>query len=409
MSLRRFRESKFIRLGCAALALVLASGCASRGRREVPIRPAVQATREVPEEELLDVGIVIFDPGEMNEKIAERDGTDKRIREAEAHFIPHHLKTTLQQTGHWGAVRVLPEPVDHSDLLVTGKILESDGRNLAVEITAREGTGAPWMRKTYALTAEDVYYSRTEPGHRDVYQPVYNEIANDLLEALQQLPSERRRAIRTTTQLIFAADFAPEPYADYIQVDERGRVKLLRLPSADDPMMQRLMDVRDREHMYVDTLDEYYERMYQKMWPEYENWRKFNYAEQKALSEIKAQKWKRIASGVLMIALAVALEVGDVDNTGTLRDVLVLGGGSVVVSGINVSQQALMHKAALDELSDSFGSDMEPIVVELEGKQIELTGTAQEQFEQWRGILRERYRAETGFEPEPESRTGSES
>jgi hypothetical protein len=178
-------------------------------------------------------------------------------------------------------------------------------------------------------------------------------------------------------------------------------VQVLRLPSADDPMMERLMDVRDREHMYVDTLDEYYERMYQKMWPEYENWRKFNYAEQKALAEINAQKWKRIASGVLMIALAVALEVGDVDNSGTLRDVLVLGGGSVVVSGINVSQQAALHKAALDELSESFGSEMEPMVLELEGKQVELTGTAQEQFEQWRGILRERYRAETGFEPEP--------
>ena len=402
ISLRVMRKARWARVGSAGLAVLLAGGCGTVGRREVPIRPAVQATREVPEEQLLDVGIVAFDPGVVTEKVEERDGTDARIRGAEAHFIPHHLKNTLQQTGHWGAVRVLPAPIDHADLLVTGKILESDGKKLSVEVTACDGAGGQWLRKTYTLTAEDMLYGGTETGQRDVFQPVYNEIANDLLQALQALPPEGRRIIRTTAQLRFAADFAPEPYAEYIEVDDRDRIALVRLPAEDDPLMERLQEVREREHMYVDTLDEYYERLYQKMWPEYENWRKFNYAEQKALAEVHKQKWTRVVGGVLMIALAVALEVSEVENTGTLRDVLVLGGGSVVVSGINVSQQAAMHKAALDELSESFGSEMEPVVIELEGKQIELTGTAQEQFAQWRQILRERYRAETGFEPDPE-------
>lgn len=363
----------------------------------------MQATREVPEEELLDVGIVVFDPGTVDEKTEKKDGTNDRIRKAEAHFIPHHLKNTLQQTGHWGAVRVLPSPIDHADLLITGRILESDGKNLAVEVSARDATGNTWLRETYRLTAQDPFYTRTEVAQQDVFQPVYNDIANDLVDALAELSPRTRRLIRTTSQLRFAADMAPEPFADYIRVDDRGHVELLRLPSDKDPTMDRLMTVRDREHMYIDTLDEYYERTYRKMWAEYENWRKFNFAEQKALAEVNKQKWNRIIGGGLMIALAIALEVGEVEHTSTVRDVLVLGGGSVVVSGVNVSKQAGMHKAALDELSESFGSEMEPIVVELEGKQVELTGTAQEQFQQWRGILRDRYRAETGFEPEPET------
>ncbi len=41
---------------------------------------------------------------------------------------------------------------------------------------------------------------------------------------------------------------------------------------------------------------------------------------------------------------------------------------------------------------------MRPTIVELEGKQYELTGTASEQFAEWRSLLKDIYREETGFE-----------
>ena len=44
---------------------------------------------------------------------------------------------------------------------------------------------------------------------------------------------------------------------------------------------------------------------------------------------------------------------------------------------------------------------MKPIVMEFEGKQYELTGSAEEQFKQWRELLQKIYYAETGFYPEP--------
>jgi hypothetical protein len=37
--------------------------------------------------------------------------------------------------------------------------------------------------------------------------------------------------------------------------------------------------------------------------------------------------------------------------------------------------------------------------MEFEGKQYELTGSAEEQFTHWKKILRQIYYAETGFEP----------
>jgi hypothetical protein len=66
---------------------------------------------------------------------------------------------------------------------------------------------------------------------------------------------------------------------------------------------------------------------------------------------------------------------------------------------VNVSQQAEIHRVAIQELSDSFGSEMQPIVMEYEDKQYELSGSAEEQYERWRELLRKIYYAETGFEP----------
>ena len=80
---------------------------------------------------------------------------------------------------------------------------------------------------------------------------------------------------------------------------------------------------------------------------------------------------------------------------------MVVSGGQVFMSGINLSKQAEMHSAAIAELSESFGADMEPVNLELKGQTYELTGSAQEQYRQWRVLLRQIYLQETGFEPGP--------
>jgi hypothetical protein len=42
---------------------------------------------------------------------------------------------------------------------------------------------------------------------------------------------------------------------------------------------------------------------------------------------------------------------------------------------------------------------MEPMTMDFQGKQYELTGSAEEQFKRWRELLRQIYFAETGFDP----------
>ncbi|MFC1824424.1 hypothetical protein ACFL9T_17075, partial [Thermodesulfobacteriota bacterium] len=97
---------------------------------------------------------------------------------------------------------------------------------------------------------------------------------------------------------------------------------------------------------------------------------------------------------------AVVLAAGDVDGTAVLQAGMLIAGGQVIINGINISQQAEINAAAIKELSESFESEMKPVVMDFEGKEVELTGSAEEQFQKWRDILRQIYYAETGFDPE---------
>ena len=92
------------------LTLGLFAGCAKFPPNQVneqviPIIPE----RELQDNELLNVSISLFDPGELPQNPDKRRGLSYEIRQAEARFAPIHLKHTLQRTGYWGVVRVLPE------------------------------------------------------------------------------------------------------------------------------------------------------------------------------------------------------------------------------------------------------------------------------------------------------------
>ena len=135
------------------------------------------------------------------------------------------------------------------------------------------------------------------------------------------------------------------------------------------------------------------------MWPAYENWRKLDLTERLAREEVENSALIRQVGGVLLVAAAIAMEVYGGGGSNILEGLLVLSGGQVFMSGLNISKQAEMHSAAIQELSESFGADMEPIILDIQGQTHELSGTAQEQYQQWRGLLKEIYLRETGIVP----------
>jgi hypothetical protein len=384
-----------------AISLLFVSGCATYHAQKVEPTEIMRAQMEIPEDQLMDVGILVFDSEDISEEEAEDEGTNNDIRQAESHFIPYHLKNTMNQSSQWGAVRVIPGETDSVDLLVKGKILESNGEYLGLQVDVTDATGENWFSKKYRAKASRGSYDDIRLGEKDAFQDLYNTIANDIAEFKQNLSADDIRKIRTTAELKYAADFAPDAFDEYLVENKKGVISINRLPADDDPMMQRLLRIREREYMYVDTLNQQYDLFYNDMWASYENWRNLNLTERQAMKEIKKRALTRQLIGALLVAGAVAAGSIESINTGALQTGMIIIGGQVIISGFNISKEAEIHEAAIQELSDSFSGEMKPIVMEFEGKQYELTGSAEDQFNQWRELLRKIYYAETGFTPEP--------
>jgi len=386
--------------------LILSNGCALYYAREVGPTDIMKAEEEILEDQLLDIGIQVFESDKITPEQAKEEHTSPEVRKAESHFIPYHLKNTLQQSSYWGAVRVLPTETETIDVLVKGKILESNGENLALQINVVDATGKSWFNKKYKSQATSEFYSGNLMGEKDAYQDLYNAISNDMAKYFKRLSPEKIKKIRAVSKLKFAEDFAPSAYSGYLAKDNTNIITVNRLPADEDPIMTRLLKIRERENMYIDTLNGYYEEYYSEMWSSYENWRKLNYEEIQAIKKIKRDGTIRKIVGGLLVAGAIALSAGDVNNTGAIQMGMILVGGQVIVQGFNITKQAEIHSAAIKELSESFGSEMRPIVMEFEGQQYELTGSAEEQFKRWRELLEQIYLLETGFDPDISSETG---
>ena len=394
----KFRTSNCILVFFCVVAF---AGCATYNARKVGPTPIEQAKTEIPEEQLLDVGILVFETKEVTPETAEKEGTNADIRKAETHFIPYHLKNTLHQSSHWGAIQVVPAETNSVDLMVKGKILESNGEHLVLEIDVIDASQKRWFKKAYSAKASDATYSGNTRGEKDAYQDIYNAIANDMARYKMKLTAAQIKNIRTIAKLKFAREFAPDAFGGYLKADDKNQLSVNRLPAKNDPMMERLLQIREREYMYVDTLNHQYEGFYAEMWPAYENWRQLNLTERTAIKKIRREAMTKQLIGALLIAGAIAAGSQDSNIGRTMAPAMVIIGGQVFISGWNVSKETQMHKAAIEELSDSFGAEMQPVTMEFEGQQYELTGSAEEQFKNWKKLLHQIYFAETGFEQTP--------
>ena len=383
----------------------LLGGCSALGpthdvKGPVPLNKAVT---EVPENQLLDVWVELFDPGELPEDEDEAMGLSMDIRAAEARYIPEQLRTTMESTGFWGAVRVVPQDTTGAELLVTGSIVASDGEQLALRIKAYDASGREWFDRAYEQELiEGVYQARSlirNPPTRDVFHSLYNTIANDLAEFRRTLTAKDIETIRQIAELRFAADLSPEAFGDDLQQDEKGHYTIVHLPAADDLMYQRVLAIRDRDFLLIDTLNGHFDNFCAEMETPYNEWRKARSEEAIALRKVERDAMQRKLIGVAAILGAIALEATNGGNysSSVLRDTLVLGGAYALKTGFDKDSETDIHRDAIIELDESFSSEARPLVVEVEGETHELTGSAEAQYAQWRALLKRIYDSETGF------------
>jgi hypothetical protein len=383
------------------LSLLVLSACTSTGpRRNIEGSvPVDKSLTEIPENQLLNVSIELFDPGKIPEDEKQANGLSMDIRKAEARYMPELLRATMEKTGYWGAVRVVPSGITGSELIVSGTILASTGENLDLEITARDASGRQWFKSVYRDGTEASFY-RAHAMFGDAFQPLYNTIANDLAAALKKLPPAEITKIRNIAELQFAADIAPDAFSHYLDKNEAGEYEVVHLPSQNDPMYGRVQAVRERDLMMIDTLNGHFDNFHREMKQPYTEWRKARSDESEKQRKLEKQALNRTLLGVAAIAGAIFIGVAAPEyNSGldTLSDVMVLGGAAAIKSGMDKRSEASIHKESIEELGMSFSSEAKPLVLEVDGETIELTGSAEAQYEQWRALIGKIYASETGL------------
>jgi hypothetical protein len=355
--------------------LLLLLGVAAVTQSDEALSPvgdiALRVQAESSDAHLLDVGLALFDPGIPEDKSTHSKlGIFPEIRKSEAQFMAVILRQNLVDSGAWGVVRVLPEPDQTAELLVTGAILRSDGEVLHLQITARDATGRPWLDREYLDVAGEKDYP-AGPG-RDPFGDLYRAVANDLLSARERLDTEELATVREVARLRYAASLSPEAFAGYLSRDEAGRYQLQRLPAEGDPMMDRVRRIRNQEYLFIDTLDENYADLYESMAPTYNLWRQYR-REQTLYREDYRQ---RVASR---------------DSRGPR------GSYAAMEQTYEAYKWSKIHEQDLDELALGFNNEVTPTVLEVKGKVFRLTGTLDSQYKDWRAILREIFALETGM------------
>lgn len=384
------------------LMLVFAGGCVQQQIIKANPTRLKTASQDIPDSAVLDIGVAIFDPGVADDLGVREDQEEKRnifpeVRKAEARYMAYQMKRVLEDAGNWGAVRVLPKASKGTDLMVSGEIISSDGEILELRVTAVDATGHRWLDKKYEDRASKYAYKDYIPSRGDPFLDLYNSVANDLLAVRQRMTVNQLENIRRVAELRFAGDLSAEVFGDYLEV-RKGIYEVRRLPSMDDPMVARMMRIRQREYMYIDTLDEYYADLYRQMDRPYADWRKFTFEEAQALRELRAAARNRKLMGALMVVGGVLVDSKSDTQAARIAGASgVIGGIAVFKSGMDRGKESKLHFEAMKELGESMEAQVAPMVVEVEGQTVELTGTVDAQFDEWRVILRDIYAAETGI------------
>jgi hypothetical protein len=383
-----------------SVAALASAGCVTHESRPQTRIKAIQASQEIPAEQLLDVGVKLFDDNvPKDEKQMEKQHIFPEVRKAEARYFPMQIRNTLESTGHWGQVRVIPADADALDVYVAGKILESNGQMLRAAITVSDATGRVWFTREYEQPADTRSYKDQTGRPRDPFQNLYSTLANDMLAYRQQLAVADLENVRRVSELRFASDLAPYAFKSYLTEDKKGVKQVARLPADEDPLVVRMERIRERDYALIDTINEHYSLFAENMSEPYTNWRRYSYAELEAEDEAKRSALTRKLLGAA--AIVGGLVVGSEANTYAGQAAAtgaIFGGAYAIKSGFDKGAEVKMHSDSLKQLGESFQAEVQPMVVEVEGRTLQLKGTAEEQYHEWRRLLKELYENETGLQ-----------
>ena len=388
----------------AILLCALLSACTTYEYHEtvkVPINTLSEEQEiQLDEELFLDVGVVLFAHG-----VDESDDDALaylNVRKSEAVWFTSQLKNTLDKSNSWGLVRALPSANSRLDLIVKGRLIQSDGERVILQIDAHDSGGNLWFSREYEQVASQYSYNPEVRWTDDPFQGLFTRIANDLFDHRESLSANQLRTIRATTKVLFAREFLPEAFGTYLVEDEQGIVSLVSIPSEDDPFMRKVDRIRSRNDLFLDVIQDYYRAFKSDMSSPYQEWRKLSYKEVLKERQVREQARKEKIAGV--VAIAGGVVAARTSRNGATQVAGIAGsiyGANLFARSFIKSEQALAHSETLREMGSSLELALEPSVIDLQDRSVTLSGTVEDQFQDWRRILSRMFELEEGERIQP--------
>ena len=364
----------------------------------------------------LDVVIPVFDPGlPADETKWEESGIWPELRRAESVRVAVKTRDAIENLGDFGSVVVSPDTTASGDLYVIGKIVDSNGEDLKLQIEVFDTTGKAWVKKkTIKHRVPGYWHEDPRNEGLDPFSQVYTDVAVLLRKALIvagrkhdkiEKRNEKYRAtgkdnkikmtalqkLTSIKELLFARSMAPDLYGDSVE-EKRGRMALSYLPAMDDGDWSRIQAVKAADVRFSESIGTNYETLVEDMSGPYNIWQKDAYPIAKEYREAKQAANAAAVVGVLgaLAGAAAAANSGSVAGRSAGYATLAAS-AALMAKSFKEREESREQASLLDELGASVQGILAPKVIAMEGREIELTGSATEQFKQWRTLLLEIY------------------
>lgn len=363
----------------------------------------------------LQMAVVVLDPG-IPESTAKQTKQSiwPELRQAESIRFAYLIADALRKLRSFESVRVVPDTSLSADLYLTGKIELSDGERMRIRFSLKDITGSTWLKDKEAYHRVEVgWHLRHEGDGLEPFQPVYDQIAEEVRKALLPRIKEHAKTekqnkslrangkgskisevdrIVMTRKALFAQYFSPERYANVVRMDG-SRLKLQYLPNVDDDDWARIEAIRQRDEAFAEHVHSMYGDFVSDIQESYYTYQNESFAIARALRlSRRSANYGKVLGAILLAGAVAKAESGMKSGSGDRTRILAGLGVAALATGLIKDVQKRASLEHLNEVSRSFHDSVKSTRVEVTGEVIELTGTAQEQYTQWRRLLLDHHR-----------------
>lgn len=350
----------------------------------------------------IDINVVELNPNlNSDPEINEKNGVWPELRRAESRLFAINLKKSFDKLNRFGDVNVVPSKSMINDIVISGKIITSNGEDLVLKITVEDSSGKVFINsKTYDHRTTEYFYRDLRNEGKDPFQSVYDNVVADVVKYLLQ---EDLGTIQLITELRFASRLNNDYFNDSLVTSRNNQFALNFIPSEDDELLVKTRNVKLQDDIFKNNMQLSYDQFLEGFDESYNVWRK---AAQVAAKEKREAESAATAAAFAGALLAVAGAYASANSYNYNNNnynfgqdlagaVALSAGAALMIKATQDSADAEKHAETINEISKSFDSELAPQVIEFEGTTVILEGTIEDQFNQWQKILSQYYASST--------------